>query len=261
MTVAGSLSVGANDSISFSRINGWVLTKRYRGIHTEMAAIFNNNFRAAGVHEVAIEQHEDTSECSVTYNIPPAGITELAQETLDLDFEEKNGSIFFNSYFAAIAADPKKVASIKATADWVRTLNPDSDDISARITAATTAQHYSALEIEALNMLLFDQDTYEWLNPVLTFTRVVSPAFNTAMAIGDLDTIWTSAQVAAYLDARAILFAIPQVLNGVAGPGLPGWRAGWRKKGRFQWQADGKCQMVEVFIFGVYSPLYIDRTG
>lgn len=257
ITVAGNIEpIEGNLYASVSRINGWVWQRRYRGLSLEANGVFVNAINSPGVGEVVYQQEGAEAEVTITYTVPPYGMQEQAQETLDLDFEEKNGSIFFNDYFSSIAADPKRVATVRLVADGIRALNALTDDVAVQSAAMITKQALTAKEQEALNFLLFDQDTYEWSNPVLTFTRVVSPFFNTSIVISDQDKIWTSAQVATYLDARAILFAIPQVLNAVTGPGLPGWRPGWRKQGRFQWQADGKCQMVEKFTFGVYSPLY-----
>ncbi len=245
---------------SFSRINGNSFRRTWRGLFSDLDLKRQWAMSQRGWTDVTLEPVNDgvLGILSATFTGPYNGATETPLETLDLDFQELNGSIFKNPYFVSISGN-----RIKAIERCIA-LAKDPNSKTAQVTAKTDEEGVTVnggpggdpLELDAFNLKLLGVDEYTWENPILTYTRTVSPSFPTPLVIQDVGTVWSSNAVANYLEAKAVLFAIPAVSNNIGAP--TNFTLGWKKTAKLSFVSNGNCQLVEKFIYGAWSDFLYD---
>jgi hypothetical protein len=260
--VAGTKGVIEGQIAStFSRINGSSFRRTWRGLYGDLQLKQAWALTQAGWTDVVLEPANDglLGVLSATFTGPPNGTTEIPLETLDLDFQEINGSIFKAPYFVPISGN--RIKAIERCVSVARDPNKKTTDVTAKTddegVTVNGGPGGDPTELEAFNLKLLGVDEYQWENPILTYTRTVSPNFPTPLVIQDVGSIWTSAEVANYLAAKAVLFSIPAVSNNIGAPA--NFTLGWKKSAKFQFISNGNCQLIEKFVYGAWADrLYPD---
>lgn len=249
--MAGSKGVIEGQIAStISRINGNSFRRTWRGLYDSLKLKQAWAATQPGWTEVTLEPTNDgvTGLLSATYTGPAVGGTiEIPVETLDLDFQEISGSIFKNPTFVSL--DGEKIKAIERVIAVARDPNSKPGSVADKKVEEDIIP--GSRSEAAIDLKMTGVDEYTWRVPVLTYTRTVSPQFPTPMVIADVGTVWSSGDVANYLEAKAVLFAIPQVSNNIGAP--TGFTLGWMKDAKLSFISNGNCQLVEKFIYSAFS--------
>src|SRR6478672_839228 len=247
--VAGKIEpIDCPRNVRFSRVGGQTWRYSFCGLAQEVYAKFWANAAAATEGEYNQADGSASARATLVYQSPQDGTTEVAPETLEVDWHTINQTIFNNPTFLDIT--PDRVKAIQRTLRLSEEPDSTSDDVDSKITEEDLVGN----ELTALALLQRGISEYTCITPILTYTRTVSSLFDAELALATAGQVWNDDRVGFYLGAKAILFALGDIPTGFPGLGTPsGFSIGWLHMSKLNAIANGNWHMVETFERGAFA--------
>jgi hypothetical protein len=252
MAASGSIIYGDKQpkqialNVSRHPIDGTIYRITYKGEITAMQSAFVQ--LTNGAVNAELTQNDNIGIITADFkNV--AGSQTPIPSTLELQFNEIEKSIFANPYYEALThSDCLAVTSAWSRAEALTGTDSEQAAELVAIEAALNTGTNAALKLSAYQLGKFDNvRTYKYLQPTITYTRVVWPDYSTAFAIADCGLIYIVPNVPSNLFPW---FVLPAVANTIGAPA--GSQLGWYKTARATTVADGGIQLVEQYTYDAW---------
>lgn len=239
-------------SLNVSRhpIDGTIYRITYKGEITAMQAAFTQ--LTNGSVNAELTQNDNIGTITADFKNVAGSATPIPS-TLELIFNEVEESIFRNPNLVALTAeDIFTLTAAWNEADQITSADaPTYAERLARILEITDGFTGSANASLMTDVFNFGRDaasrTYKYLQPVITYTRIVWPDYSTAFDIADCGLVFAVPNVPSNLFPW---FVLPAIANTIGAPS--GYALGWFKTARASTVADGGIQLVEQYTYDAW---------
>jgi hypothetical protein len=256
--IAGNPSpIPVGIEVSISTTNGTDRITTYKGETSQMIAAFGNLI--VGSQEGVFRQDGAVSTITVrTKSVAHAGQEEVSRDTLDLQMNESQKSIFSNPEFAGLTAND--IFDIQ-TAESDMAAIPGNDDTARAnrlaVRTALAATPNGTSKVTAFDLRAEDNGTFTYLTPTLTYTKNVSPDYSTKLDVLTAGRIYSTAD----LPIPSELFSLFDIPLATSNIGVrPNYALAWLKTVGVNLAADGGVQLVQRFTYDAYSLFLYDGT-
>lgn len=206
----------------------------------------------------SVRYKEDGAIATLTcrYAYSPNGVTEVPQETQELDTDAIQQHIFLNETFSALTAEIQH-AILKETESKQSNSTNSSGYRSAlnnisKACSLAGLPGLTSIANTAFDLLMSGTESFETYSFTLNRTRTVSRRYSTKISLSDINKVFNTEQLVATV-GNPLLFDVPTVAL-TSAEGGKRLMAGWRKKAcRVVDVANGTRQMVEVWQLAKWS--------